>query len=101
MDNLTEIQNELEYDEIFEPAPRRPEKKSNAHTYVQSVIEQIEPLIYWDNETLERDRRLIWIKMMKLYQQRNDTGIRLFIDWVRGKKLYPLQVVKTINKMLK
>jgi len=102
MDELTEIYNEIGNEvEVFEPRPREPDKKSKAHTYLQSVVEQIEPLIYWDNEKLEQHRRLIWLKMSLLYKKKSDTGIRLFIDWCRGKKLHPLQVVKTINKMLK
>lgn len=102
MDSLTEIYNEISQEEPdFEmPTRRVQDKPITAKTYMASVIEEIEKLIEWDNNTLVKDRPLIWMKMTQLYKKKSDTGVRVFIDWCRGKKLWPKQVVVAINKAL-
>lgn len=84
----------------LEDIKRKPDKPSKAHTYLQSVIEEIELYLLWDNNTVESDRRLIYIKLSELAKKKSDTSVRLLIDWAKGKELHPRQFVKAINKAL-
>lgn len=80
--------------------PRKLENKSKARTYLQSVIEKIEPCLRWTNETIEQDRRLLYMKLSQLAKSKSDTGVRLIMDWAQGKNLHVKQFIKAINKSL-
>ena len=93
---------ESDYDILkdLEDIKRKPDKKSRANTYLQSVIEEVENYLNWDNATLEEDRKLIYMKLSILAKKRSDTFVRLMIGWAKGKNLHPKQFIKAINKAL-
>ena len=107
MEEYQEILNEqFQYEDLSDDElissikPRKLEKKSKARTYLQSVIEKIEPCLRWTNETIEQDRRLLYMKLSLLAKSKSDTGVRLIMDWAQGKNLHVKQFIRAVNKAL-
>ena len=73
-------------------------KPTKAQNYMQETAEPYLKHIQWQNQTLEADLRLFWISASRYYRSHTHAEFVKLLDWVKGKNLYPKQVIKVFNK---
>ena len=87
--------------EEMDKKPREPEKiNPRATSYLGALIESYEKEISWDNGNFYRHRRLLYAKFNLLARQKSDSNVKGILEWIRGKKLHPLAIVKIVNREL-
>ena len=68
---------------------------------MQEVAEPYLKYIVWDNKTLHKDTRLLYIYLSKYYEKKTEHQFINMLEWVKEvNKLHPKQVIKAIVKLL-
>lgn len=74
---------------------------TNARTRMQEIAEPYLKYILWENKTLHKDTRLLYIYLSKYYNKRTEHQFINMLEWVKEvNKLHPKQVIKSIVKLL-
>ncbi len=73
-----------------------PSKTSKHRTYLHERVSPYLPLINWQNETLEKDKRKFWIAVYKHEKTHPSGSLERILEWAKDKNLYPGQIVKAL-----
>lgn len=82
----------------LEKLKQRPVTKKQFRTRLQELFDPYLAYIKWQNETIEDDMSLLFIKLSDFMKCHTDHDLLCLGNWIKDlNKLYPRQVIKTIN----
>ena len=88
----------LKLQSYLEDLRKREPKEKTAKTRLAELVEPYYIELAWRDETFFQDMTALWIALRGYSKWRTEAQLISLLDWTKGKQVYPLALVKILNK---